>query len=197
MGNQRDYRAWYGLGQTYELLSLHFYALFYYRRAMTLRPEDARMWCAMAQCYENMDRKAEALKCYEKAHRCGDRERMALPRLARLHQDLGDRKQAAAYYSQMLNQNTQGAGLHQKASGGFGMSPEVVEALKFLMVFYRDIGKLAECEECAARLLDTAGPEKDEAKTMLRELRTSPDSTRFLPGFDAASQRFTPATQFF
>merc|ERR1719201_3207667 len=26
--NQRDYRAWYGLGQTYELLSLHFYALF-------------------------------------------------------------------------------------------------------------------------------------------------------------------------
>ena len=24
--NQRDYRAWYGLGQTYELLNLHFYA---------------------------------------------------------------------------------------------------------------------------------------------------------------------------
>ncbi|CAE7692545.1 CDC23 [Symbiodinium pilosum] len=103
--NRRDYRAWYGLGQTYELLSLHFYALFYYRRAMSLRPDDARMWCAMAQCYDHMDRKAEALKCYEKAHRCGDRERMALPRLARLHRDHGDRRQAAAYYSQMLEQS--------------------------------------------------------------------------------------------
>eukprot|EP00438_Fugacium_kawagutii_P024132 Skav222768 [mRNA] locus=scaffold600:295912:317957:+ [translate_table: standard] len=79
--NQRDYRAWYGL---------HYYALFYYRRAMLLRPEDARMWCAMAQCYDLMSRKA--LRCYEKAHRCGDRERMALPRLARLHRDLGQRR---------------------------------------------------------------------------------------------------------
>lgn len=190
--NQRDYRAWYGLGQTYELLNLHFYALFYYRRAMTLRPEDARMWCAMAQCYDNMDRKPEALKCYEKAHRCGDRERMALPRLARLHQDLGDRRQAAAYYSQMLAQNTQGT-WHPKTSGG-GLSTEVVEALKFLMVFYREEGKLVECEACAAQLLDTAGPEKDEAKAMLRDLRTASDGSRMLLASDASISRiYTPA----
>lgn len=190
--NQRDYRAWYGLGQTYELLNLHFYALFYYRRAMTLRPEDARMWCAMAQCYDNMDRKPEALKCYEKAHRCGDRERMALPRLARLHQDLGDRRQAAAYYSQMLAQNTQGT-WHPKTSGG-GLSTEVVEALKFLMVFYREEGKLVECEAFAAQLLDTAGPEKDEAKAMLRDLRTASDGSRVLLASDASISRiYTPA----
>eukprot|EP00971_Amphidinium_carterae_P327065 6458226-Amphidinium_carterae.1 len=71
---------------------------------MTLRPEDARMWCAMAQCFDFMHRKVEALKCYAKpqpsvkldckgeqsllkAHRCDDRERMALPRLARLYQE--------------------------------------------------------------------------------------------------------------
>merc|ERR1712217_488028 len=158
--------------------------------------EDARMWCAMAQCYDFMDRKSEALKCYEKAHRCGDRERMALPRLARLHQDLGEVRQAAAYYSQMLAQNTQGSG-YPKTSGGCGLSTEVVEALKFLMVFYRDEGNLAECEECAARLLDTSGPEKDEAKAVLRDLRTSPDSTRVLLMQESASHRFTPATQFF
>ena len=106
------------------LPGLHYYALFYYRRAMLLRPEDARMWCAMAQCYDLMSRKVEArdstnlqgfticvggalssypgpklvfmlgeaLRCYEKAHRCGDRERMALPRLARLHKDLGQKR---------------------------------------------------------------------------------------------------------
>ena len=44
--NPRDYRAWYGMGQTYELLQMPFYALHYYRRATQLRPQDARMWCA-------------------------------------------------------------------------------------------------------------------------------------------------------
>merc|ERR1712050_76578 len=163
-----------------------------YRRAMTLRPEDARMWCAMAQCYDFMDRKSEALKCYEKAHRCGDRERMALPRLARLQQDLGDRKQAAAYYSQMLAQSAQGT-WHPKASGG-GLSTEAVEALKFLMGFYREEGKLVECEACAAQLLDTAGPERDEAKAMLRDLRTSSDSTHLMVMPDPAlSRRYNAA----
>jgi len=169
--NQRDYRAWYGLGQTYELLNLHFYALFYYKRAMSLRPEDARMWCAMAQCYDFMDRKNEALKCYEKAHRCGDKEKMALPRLARLQHELGDRMQAAAYYSQMLQQSSQSPLAKTPKTSGSGLSTEVVEALKFLMVFYREEGNYSECEACATQLLDTAGPEKDEAKAMLRDLR--------------------------
>merc|ERR1740121_499269 len=130
----------------------------------------------MAQCYDFMDRKAEALKCYEKAHRCGDRERMALPRLARLHQDLGDRRQAALYYSQMLSQSAPGP-WYPKASGS-GLSTEVVEALRFLMVFYREEGNLAECEACATQLLDTSGSEKDEAKAMLRDLRSSADGDR-------------------
>jgi len=165
--NQRDYRAWYGLGQTYEMLNLHFYALFYYRRAMTLRPEDARMWCAMAQCYDFMDRKTEALKCYEKAHRCGDHEQVALPKLAKLHKDLGDRRRAAAYYDQIRARSGQDA---RRPTGG--LSTEAVEALKFLMVFHREEGNLSECEACAAHLLDTSGPEKDEAKAMLRDLRS-------------------------
>ena len=28
----RDYRAWYGLGQTYELVNMPFYALYYFKR---------------------------------------------------------------------------------------------------------------------------------------------------------------------
>ena len=31
--NPKDYRAWYGLGQTYELLHMPVYALHYYQRA--------------------------------------------------------------------------------------------------------------------------------------------------------------------
>lgn len=35
--NPKDYRAWYGLGQAYEILEMHLYATYYYRRATALR----------------------------------------------------------------------------------------------------------------------------------------------------------------
>lgn len=35
--NIRDYRAWYGLGQTYELLKMPHYAIYYYQKGVTLR----------------------------------------------------------------------------------------------------------------------------------------------------------------
>lgn len=54
--NAKDYRAWYGLGQTYELLGEPYYALSYYQKATALRPYDARMWCALAVCYEKLKR---------------------------------------------------------------------------------------------------------------------------------------------
>lgn len=54
--NPRDYRAWYGLGQTYELLDMPQYAIQYYNKATALRPFDWRMWHALAQVYENSDR---------------------------------------------------------------------------------------------------------------------------------------------
>ena len=121
--NPKDYRAWYGLGQTYEILAMPFYALFYYRKATTLRPYDARMWCAMAGCYKQLERKQvrllrrvvlrratcctphrsltvcgahgrqEAIMCYRRAETNDDREGIAFTELARLYLDAGDRKQ--------------------------------------------------------------------------------------------------------
>ena len=35
--NAKDYRAWYGLGQTYELLDMPHYAIDYYQQATALR----------------------------------------------------------------------------------------------------------------------------------------------------------------
>ena len=32
--NRRDYRAWYGLGQTYEILKMPFYCLYYYKQVL-------------------------------------------------------------------------------------------------------------------------------------------------------------------
>ena len=71
--NRKDYRAWYGLGQAYELLNMHQYSLHYYQRATALRyatltqrivfstqalhsPYDVRIWQAQGMCYEEMGR---------------------------------------------------------------------------------------------------------------------------------------------
>ena len=35
--NAKDYRAWYGLGQAYELLDMPMYAIEYYNQATALR----------------------------------------------------------------------------------------------------------------------------------------------------------------
>lgn len=107
--NPRDYRAWYGLGQTYELLRMPFYALYYFRRATQLRPHDARMWCAMGQCYENdqlqsVDKdkmEVAAIRCYRRAVQNKDREGIALHKLVRPHslRGLTDSFTGCCFYS--------------------------------------------------------------------------------------------------
>ena len=123
--NPRDYRAWYGLGQTYELLEMYFYALHYYRKATTLRPYDARMWCALAGCYYHLNRVQEAVKCYERAEVHHDREGIAAKQLAKIYEeDLHDEKQAAYYHKnaheapgrKRQGQHDWGTGGHRGAS---------------------------------------------------------------------------------
>lgn len=80
--NRRDYRAWYGLGQTYEILKMPFYGLYYYKQAQLLRPHDSRMVLALGEAYEKQDKIQDALKCYYKACNVGDIEGMALLKLA-------------------------------------------------------------------------------------------------------------------
>lgn len=81
--NRRDYRAWYGLGQTYEILKMPFYCLYYYKQAQQLRPNDSRMLIALGETYEKLDKVQEALKCYYKARSVGDIEGFALLRLGK------------------------------------------------------------------------------------------------------------------
>jgi anaphase-promoting complex subunit 8 len=54
--NRRDYRAWYGLGQTYEILKMYFYCLYYYKKSHELRPNDSRMLIALGESYEKLNR---------------------------------------------------------------------------------------------------------------------------------------------
>ena len=65
--NPRDYRAWYGLGQTYELLTMYRYALHYYRKAVKLRPGDHRMWFALGNCYKALHHTDDAIAAFERS----------------------------------------------------------------------------------------------------------------------------------
>ena len=101
--NAADWRAWYGLGQTHELLQMPSFALHYYRHAMELRPNDSRMVVAMGVCYEMLDSSDKAKKCFHRAIALGDNEQTALVRLAKLHETLKENEEAAHLYLQLVD----------------------------------------------------------------------------------------------
>jgi anaphase-promoting complex subunit 8 len=81
-----DFRAWYGLGQTYEMLHCHQYALYYYQKAALLRPDDARMWSAVGTSFMRLHLKAQAMAAFERAvYQCKDQEGVATRDVARLY----------------------------------------------------------------------------------------------------------------
>ncbi|KYR00221.1 anaphase promoting complex subunit 8 [Tieghemostelium lacteum] len=164
--NPRDYRAWYGLGQTYVLLKLPLYSLHYFKKATTLRPYDPRMWCATAGCYEHIDKLPEAIKCYERAEENFDHERVAQAKLAKLYQEIQNYDKAAYYYKKNLQHYDS-----EKIDG-----QEVIDALLYLANHCRNTNKLSQSEKYCLRLLDYAGPEKEEAKSILREIHNKSKS---------------------
>jgi anaphase-promoting complex subunit 8 len=65
--NRKDYRAWHGLGLTYEMLEMHSYALFYHQRAAALRPFDAKTWQAVGSCFARVGKVHNAIRAYKRA----------------------------------------------------------------------------------------------------------------------------------
>lgn len=160
--NPRDYRAWYGLGQTYELVNMPYYALYYFRRAVQLRPQDARMWNAMGHCYqqEQLGLLDAAIRCHRRALPY-DKEGVAVHELAKLHERLNQRAEAAHYHKLNLDR-----------IDGEGISgQDAVEALSFLAEFHKDTGEYELAEQYYTRLLDFGAGSKEQAKSSLREIR--------------------------
>ncbi len=101
--SEQDYRAWYGLGQTYEMLHLYQYASYYYKKAAALKPQDARMWGAVGNCLLKLGLRREAIAMLERAVACGDSEGVSSRELARLCRAEGQASRAAEYYLKYLH----------------------------------------------------------------------------------------------
>ncbi|GFP98469.1 anaphase-promoting complex subunit 8 [Phtheirospermum japonicum] len=168
-----DYRAWYGLGQAYEMMGMPYYALHYFKKSVFLQPSDSRLWIAMAQCYETeqLHLLEEAIKCYERAANCNDREAIALHQLAKLHCELGRTEEAAFYYRKDL----------ERMEAEEREGPNMVEALTFLAQHCKNEKQYDEAEIYCTRLLDYTGPEKETAKSLLRGIRYERDYEHFQP----------------
>jgi len=70
--NPHDYRAWHGLGQTYEFIQMYTYALHYYQKAYMLRPFDARLSRSLGTCYKDLGELKSAIKCFTRALQVND-----------------------------------------------------------------------------------------------------------------------------
>ncbi|GKY95760.1 hypothetical protein MPSEU_000536800 [Mayamaea pseudoterrestris] len=175
-----DYRAYYGLGQVYECLNMSLYALHYYKRATQLRPFDARMWCALGTTFDHMARPNDAIRAFERAIQQDDTEGVATQKLAALYKKIGEVEKAAQCYLRHLELRHQATNPHGTASGGAGLdsmlyglaveAPEA-EALLYLAHYHKEHKEFDTAALFCSRLLEYAGPEKEQAKAMLRELR--------------------------
>jgi anaphase-promoting complex subunit 8 len=151
--NRRDYRAWYGLGQTYEVLEMHAYALWYYKKAAGIRPWDGKMWMAVGTCLQRMGRNVDGIKALKRAlladsyydstsssfGSVGTIDRMAhmdpevLLQIATMYEALDEEEEAKAYMELCVAQEDGGASdtnlgdsiaIHHDSPGGVDASDE-------------------------------------------------------------------------
>lgn len=144
-----DYRAWYGLGQTYEIHQMYTYAIYYFLNAAKAKPNDSRMWTALGSCYEKLDKKNEAIKCYEKAVYCKDKEGIALYKMAKLYYMNGDDDKAAVCFRENIKRNN----LNDE-----GDNAEIIESYLFLAKYHKRRCEYDEAYNYLLKLKDHEGP---------------------------------------
>ena len=186
-----DFKAWYGLGQIYELLHLYQYALHYYKKATSIQPMDARMWSALGSCLVKLTCRNEAMLVFERALSCGDKEGVATRELARLYREEGRVEEAADCYLRRLaaaghdveeileaggrdgadDGNT--SAMMVRGTTGLPLDHEHVDGVLFLANFYKDRREYRVAEVFCNFLVDFVGPEADEARAILRNMRSA------------------------
>ena len=88
------------------------------------------MWCALGTCFESLERRGDAIACFERAALFADhRDGAAALRLAKLYRQAGNVAAACRWYAVHVEEKEAGAG------SGFGAGAagsDVAEALLYL-----------------------------------------------------------------
>ena len=188
--NRKDYRAWYGLGQTYEFLEMYLYALFYFQRAASLRPYDAKMWQGMGNCYNKIGQPAQSIRAYQRALVAGtDYESVAgssfgsgaqtepqvsgvmdpeiLYQIGLMYERLNEMAEAANYMEMTVAQEE---GDTEDGGGGTGVTMTTSKARMWLAKWEFGRGGLQRAMDLAEELCQD-GVEVEEAQALKRDLR--------------------------
>ena len=64
--NTTSNRGWHAMGQLFELINQHAFAVYYYEKAAKNDPSDSRIYKALASCYTKLNRSEQANACLQK-----------------------------------------------------------------------------------------------------------------------------------
>lgn len=133
------------------MLHLYQYALYYYKKAVSLKPGDARMWCAVGNCLSRLGSRKDAILALERAVISGDREGIATRELARLYREAGQSGKAAECYHKHLQSlgillgknigNNENKG-ESNVDNPIDIDSEKAEGLLFLACYHRTINDI-------------------------------------------------------
>jgi anaphase-promoting complex subunit 8 len=229
--NRRDYRAWYGLGQAYEMLQMHTYSLWYYKKAAGLRPWDGKMWMAVGSCLQKMGRERDGIKALKRAlladayydvgssfgsgdllgakNTLGQMDPEILLQIASMYEQLGEEEEAKAYMELCVAQEDGGAAaeanlgesvlIHNDSpgpsedgaegreetsgGGGTGITAATSKARMWLARFAMRTADYKTANRLATELCQD-GVEVEEAKALVREVRSRMGVSGMLEGMD-------------
>jgi tetratricopeptide (TPR) repeat protein len=137
------------------------------------------MWCAVGSCYQKLGNISHALRAYERAVRADDREGIATRELARLYREQGNNDGAARCYLQHWISSGYIDATTLKVSKAMEALPvdTIAEAVLFVANFFKRLNDLTRAEDYCSLLLDYIGPEGNESRALLRQIRAYPRSS--------------------
>ncbi|KHJ45615.1 tetratricopeptide repeat protein [Trichuris suis] len=159
--SHNDYRAWYGMGQSFQVLEFPAFALCYFVRAYALKTEDPRITTSLADGYLALGLSTSAERCYWKSFYRGDPEKVALTHLAFMYQAEGKGDEAIAIYKALIAES---------GSSLIPTDPRISRIYVCLSDYYLKLGDTGKAHFYAMALLGS-DDFRDEAKAQLGRIR--------------------------
>uniref|UniRef100_A0AC34Q3K1 Uncharacterized protein n=1 Tax=Panagrolaimus sp. JU765 TaxID=591449 RepID=A0AC34Q3K1_9BILA len=139
-----QHRAYYGLGQLYEIFKYTDFALYFYEQAHRCRPNDSRFLVAIGVVLFHLHRNRDAENAFIRAFKAGDIQGNALVKLANLYESEDKPEKAFKAYSLFLKVYSDEIHSDQNM---------ICNACLFLAKYYLERGNFDEANNYAQRCL--------------------------------------------